>query len=76
MPYTPGDEKKYFSKVIMILVIVALTIGGIVYYLLEGGFWDFEPLYVEVEGGIDPGAGMVPDGPPHVDPPTNPPPGE
>lgn len=75
MAYKPGDEKKYFSKVLVLLIALAIILSGAVYYFVKGGLGN-EELVEVVANGVDPGDGMVPSGPPDVAPPTTPPPSE
>lgn len=55
-----------------ILFVVLLGLFCILIYQM---YVDIEPgFYISVDGGINPGDGMFPDGPPNVEPPIAPPP--
>lgn len=79
MPYSSGDEKKYFPAVIAALIAVAVIVGFFVYNSLKTGPEDLGYIIVEDLDGtvmLDPVGVEGPSGPPSVPFPSYPPPNQ
>ena len=57
-----------FLFVIFLVLFCLVVVGYQLYVPEDSGF------YVSADGGVNPGNGMFPDGPPNVEPPLTPPP--
>lgn len=80
--YIKGEEKQYFSAVIVALIILATAIGFFIYSIVMGSAdKNLEGILIDEDGAIniqlnpDPGL-ATPKSEPNIEQPTTPPPGK
>lgn len=77
----PSKKKVCKNCRITFMVVVLLALIAVLgFQMYANGMLKFlgissdSGLYISADGGINPGSGMFPDGPPNVEPPVSPPP--